>query len=85
MLYTKHFYGFEKEGKTEHFLDKQVNANVINFRYPLKLSELQDKLHPQVCKGLTDVEFLKPKSEEQEKEEAKQAAELAEKIAKMTD
>ena len=64
MLYTKHFYGFEKEGKCDHYLEKQVTSNIFNFKYPLKLSEVQDKLQPCVAKGLTDVDFLKPKSAE---------------------
>lgn len=44
MLYTKHFYGFEKEGKSDHYLEKAVTSNIFTFKYPLKLSEIQNKL-----------------------------------------
>ena len=46
MLYTKHFYGFEKEGKSDSYLEKQVSAAIITFKYPIKLAQLQDKLQP---------------------------------------
>ena len=61
MLYTKHFYGFEKEGKSESYLEKQTTSAVFSFKYPLKLSEIQDKLQANVAKGLTDIQFLLPK------------------------
>lgn len=44
MLYTKNFYGFEKEGKSDTYLEKQVSAGIFPFKYPVKLSELYDKL-----------------------------------------
>jgi hypothetical protein len=73
MLYTRHFYGFEKEGKSDTYLEKQVTSSIFSFKYPLKLSEIQDKLHAYVTKPLTDVEIFLPKSEETAKEELKEA------------
>lgn len=40
MLYTKHFYGFEKEGKTEHYNEKSVVATTFDFRYPMRLVDI---------------------------------------------
>lgn len=84
MLYTKNFYGFEKEGKSDTYLEKQVSAGIFAFKYPVKLSELHDKLQPQVGKGLKDIDFLLPKSAEAVKEEEKEAAALVDKISKMS-
>lgn len=62
-----------------------MSAAVIPFKYPLKLSELHAKLHACVTRPMTDVEFLIPRSEEEIKQEEKEAALLAEKVAKMDD
>ena len=40
MLYTKHFYGFEKEGKAEHYNEKSVVATTFDFRYPMRLVDI---------------------------------------------
>ena len=61
MLYTKHFYGFEKECKSDTYLEKQTTASTFSFKYPVRLSEIQDKLQANVAKGLTDLEFLQAK------------------------
>ena len=84
MLYTKHFYGFEKEGKADHYVEKQVTSNIFTFKYPLRMADVQEKLQPCIAKGLTDVQWLKPKSEEDIIAEQKEAAALAERIAAMT-
>jgi len=84
MLYTKHFYGFEKEGKSETYLEKQTTASVFSFKYPVKLSEIQDKLQTNVAKGLTDVEFLLPKPLNDARDEEKEAAAEAEKLEQMS-
>ena len=44
MLYTKHFYGFEKEGKADHYVEKQVTSNIFTFKYPLRMADVQEKL-----------------------------------------
>ena len=84
MLYTKHFYGFEKEGKCDTYNEKQVVSNVFNFRYPVNQYEIQDKLQPCIGLGLTDIDYLLPKSEETKRQEERDAAALAERIANMT-
>lgn len=40
MLYTKHFYGFEKEGKSETYLEKQVTSAIFTHKYPVKLYDI---------------------------------------------
>jgi hypothetical protein len=36
ILYNKYFYGFEKEGKSNYFLDNAVEEGVyFNFKFPL--------------------------------------------------
>ena len=84
MLYTKHFYGFEKEGKCDTYNEKQVVSNVFNFRYPVNQYEIQDKLQPCIGLGLTDIDYLIPKSEETKRQEEREAAALAERVAAMT-
>ena len=64
MLYTKHFYGFEREGKSESYLEKQVSSAVFPFKYPLRLYDVQDKVLPLVGVGIRDINFLLPKSAE---------------------
>lgn len=56
---------------------------MMSFKYPLKLSEIHEKLHACVAKPLSDVNFLLPKSEEEIKREEREAELLAEKVAKM--
>ena len=36
MLYTKYFYGFEKEGKSQFYLDKAATGHHFNYRYKIK-------------------------------------------------
>jgi len=76
MLYTKHFYGFEREGKSEAYLESQVTSAIFAFRYPVKLSDLVEKVQPLVGKALRDIDFLLPKSAEKIKQEEKEADEL---------
>ena len=84
MLYTKSFYGFEREGKSDSYLEKSVVSGIFAFKYPVKLSELVEKVQPLVGKGLRDVDFLLPKSAEQIKQEEKEAAELQAKVDAMS-
>ena len=36
ILYNKYFYGFEKEGKSQYFLEKQVTGAYVLYKYPFK-------------------------------------------------
>ena len=85
MLYTKHFYGFEKEGKSDYFLEGKVTGHYFNYRYPFKESVLKYTLHKALNVPIKDVKFLlpKPSSEIRKEEEAKAAEE--ERIAQMNE
>ena len=85
MLYTKHFYGFEKEGKSDYFLEGKVTGHYFNYRYPFKESVLKYTLHKALNVPIKDVKFLlpKPSSETRKEEEAKAAEE--ERIAQMNE
>ena len=84
MLYTKHFYGFEREGKSESYLEKQVSAGIFAFKYPVRLAEIIEKLQPLIGVALKDIDFMLPKTAEKLKQEEKEAAALAERIERMT-
>ena len=36
MLYTKHFYGFEKEGKCDYYQEKACQGHYFNFKYQFR-------------------------------------------------
>ena len=36
MFYTKHFYGFEKEGKCDYYQEREVTGHFFNYKYILK-------------------------------------------------
>ena len=36
MFYTKHFYGFEKEGKCDYYQEKAVTGHYFGFKYPIR-------------------------------------------------
>jgi len=42
MLFTKHFYGFEKEGTSASFRDaKSITGHYFNYRYPIRQEFIQ--------------------------------------------
>ena len=77
MLFTKHFYGFEKEGKSDYYLEGKVTGHYFNFKYPFKESLLKFTLHKALHMPIKDVKFLLPKSlvEIQKEQEAKEKEE----------
>ena len=74
MLFTKHFYGFEKEGKSDYYLEGKVTGHYFNFRYPFKESLLKYTLLKALNLPINSVKFLLPKTkaelakEEEDKE-----------------
>lgn len=44
LIYTKFFYGFEKEGKSNYYFEKAVHGHYFNYRYPIKESMIGDTI-----------------------------------------
>ena len=61
MLFTKHFYGFEKEGKSDYYLEGKVTAHYFSFKYPFKESLLKTTLQKAINMPINSVKFLLPK------------------------
>lgn len=76
MFYTKHFYGFEKEGKCDYFQEKQSSGHYFNFKYPLRKDLIEANLTKCLNVPVDEVKFLLPKSQEELRVEAKEKAEL---------
>jgi len=64
MLYTKYFYGFEKENATSFYREgKSITGHYFNYRYPILESALNTTLKRALNIPIKDVEFLLPKSQ----------------------
>lgn len=62
MLYTKYFYGFEKEAATGFFREgKNVQGHYFQYKYPILESELKNTLQKAINQPINDVSFLLPK------------------------
>jgi hypothetical protein len=62
MLYTKYFYGFEKECATTFYRDgKNVTGHYFSYRYPL-LEKYLGRLKKALNVPIRDAAFLLPKS-----------------------
>lgn len=84
MFYTKHFYGFEKEGKCDYFQEKQCSGHYFNFRYPLRRDLLETNLGKCLNMPVDDVKFLLPKTQGELREEAKERERVEYMLAQMT-
>lgn len=64
LLYTKHFYGFEKEGKSNYYFEKAMRGHYFNFRYPIKESMLGETVMKLLNEAVIDIEStgLKPEA-----------------------
>jgi len=72
MLYTKHFYGFEKEGKSAYYIEKQAQGHYFNYKYPVKESMIKDTILKVLSEAVDEdsIKRIKPKSNvELEKEQ----------------
>ena len=83
MLYTKHFYGFEKEGKSDYYLENKVTGHYFNFRYPFKESVLKYTLFKALNIPIKDVKFLLPRPQADIRREEEAKAKEDERISKM--
>ena len=74
MLYTKYFYGFEKEGSSQYYLDKSVTGHHFNYKYRIKEELLTKTLMQMLCTPINDVSSFLPKPQEviQKEEEEKE-------------
>lgn len=77
MLYTKYFYGFEKEAATIAYRDgKSTQGHYFNYRYPILEAALNSTLAKALNIPITDVSFLLPKSQQQIDKEREAELEL---------
>jgi hypothetical protein len=84
MLYTKYFYGFEKEGATAAYRDgKSTHGHYLNYRYPILESAINSTLRKALNHPITDVNFLLPKSSHEIDKELQAQKELEVRIAAM--
>jgi hypothetical protein len=90
LLYTKYFYGFEKEGRSNYFFEKAVHGHYFNYRYPIKESMIRDTIMKVLNEPLTNFAQmgLRPEAPEdayiRAKKEEQAAAELEERIQAMS-
>lgn len=64
MLYTKYFYGFEKEAATVSYRDgKSIQGHYFNYRYPFLESALDSTIARAINVPIKDAAFLLPKSQ----------------------
>jgi len=84
MFYTKHFYGFEKEGKCDFYQEKQAIGHYFNFKYPLRKDLLEANLTRCLNIPIDDIKFLLPKTLAEKRAEAKEQQELEYMISQMT-
>lgn len=90
LLYTKFFYGFEKEGKSNYFFEKAVHGHYFNYRYPIKEGLLGETIMKVLNEPVVDVDHLglRPEAEcdkeERVRKEEEEKQKLDEKITKMS-
>lgn len=84
MLYTKYFYGFEKEGATVAYRDgKATQGHYFNYRYPILESAINQTLVKALNIPIKDVSFLLPKPQHEIEKEKQAQLELEARIAAM--
>jgi hypothetical protein len=80
MLYTKHYYGFEKEGSCSAYRDAQaITGHYFNYKYPINQSLMDETVRKMLNRPVWSVKDLIPKNEwelkaeelQKEREEAK--------------
>lgn len=84
MFYTKHFYGFEKEGKCDYYQEKASKGHYFNFKFPLKQDMLEDVLTRCLNIPVNSIQFLLPKSYGERVKEERESAALEQRLANMT-
>ena len=65
MLYTKYFYGFEKEGTTAFYREgKNIQGHYFNYRYPIVESLARNLLPKLINCPVTEAQTLLPITQE---------------------
>jgi len=82
LLYTKFFYGFEKEGRSNYFFEKAVHGHYFNYRYPIKESLLGDTIMKVLNEPVVDVDQLglRPEAEGDREDRIKKEEEEKQKL-----
>jgi len=63
MLYTKYFYGFEKEGATVSYREgKGIQGHYIQYKYPVLETVIDLTLQKAINFPIADASILLPKS-----------------------
>ena len=64
MFYTKHFYGFEKEGKCDYYQEKAVTGHFFNYKYLIKQELIDSTLVHSLNQPINekDIKKLLPKT-----------------------
>lgn len=71
MIYTKYFYGFEKEGSSASWSEKKVSGHIFNHTYPIDEKMFNEKIMLALNHPINCANYLLPKSTRQLEEEAK--------------
>lgn len=72
MIYTKYFYGFEKEGASQIWTEKKVTGSMFNYTYPVDEKMFMDKINLALNHPIESGAYLMPKSQRVVDQEAKQ-------------
>jgi len=84
MMYTKYFYGFEKEGATVSYREgKAIQGHYLNYRYPILESALEQTLQRAINYPLSDAGILLPKPQSEIDAENLAQQELEKKVSAM--
>lgn len=84
MMYTKHFYGFEKECSSVAYREgKAITGHYFSYRYPVIEKLLTSRLQKALNLPVNDVKFLLPRSEEDIQAEKQEKIDLEVRIAAM--
>lgn len=86
MFYTKHFYGFEKEGKCDYFQEKAVTGHFFKFKWLLNEQMIKDKLVESLNMPINDqdIKRLLPRTRAELKEEKEEACRLEDMLQRMS-
>jgi len=90
LLYTKFFYGFEKEGRSNYFFEKAVFGHYFNYKIPIKETYLGSTIMKALNQPLFDIDSmgLRPEAQvdadERERIEMENNQKEQEKLAEMT-
>ena len=68
IVYNKFFYGFEKEGKSSYYLEKQVQGAYYHYRYPFKEDLIASTIMKALNTPLNNPDFLIPVTQEEIKQ-----------------